>query len=252
VFGGVIDVPLAAAGAGDEHNRGRAAEVSVFHQDVFLLDCEMDGSPTWSRLWPPPTCNWKFAASLSATVLPSELQKNGGGVDAQSIVLASRPPGPPDRATTLAPRGRIAATCAVMDNALWVFGGACESGPKREVTLDDLWRLELVSNADGQMSCRDEWECILPLSERATLWFDSESDEDESDDSNAHAGNISNAIVAASANSQGTLAKKQQKEADKKARMELKRERQQEKCEDKTNKREMKKERQRTQARDAT
>merc|ERR1711972_366964 len=124
----------------------------------------------------------------------------------------------------------------------------CESGPKQEVTLDDLWRLDLESMAAGQISCGETWECVLSLSDRATVWFDSESDEDNDA---VDAVEAPGAIVASSTANGGTLAKKQQKEADKKARMEVKRLRQREKCEEKTNKREMKKEKQRAQARDA-
>merc|ERR1719460_3394649 len=94
----------------------------------------------------------------------------------------------PTDAPTGAPRGRIAAGCVVFGGSLWVFGGSCESGPRQEVTLDDLWRLPLeIETSSGS---EQAWECVLTLSERAMMWFDSESEDDDDEDEECEAGQV--------------------------------------------------------------
>jgi len=243
VFGGVLDMSV----PGQKKGRNASTEVSLYHNDVFLLDCEVGPAPVWSQLWPVPGSS--PAPVLDAASLPEELLSSGGGADALALV-AAKGQGPQAPAGPLpnAPRGRIGSSCAVVGGALWVFGGSCESGPRQEVTLDDLWRLELTQG-NSQAGCRHEWECILPLSERATMWFDSESEEDDEEDEDLSAA-PQHALVAVNNQGGGVLSKKQQKEDNKKARMEAKKEKQQEKCEDKLSKREQKKDRQRAQARE--
>lgn len=246
VFGGVRDVGISTGSAAD---KSKMKEVALFHQDVFLLDCDAVGGPLWTRLWPQPgDCIPKNA--LGPASLPSDVRDKGGGVDA--IVLATNAKGgrvDPNKMS--APRGRMASACTMVGNSLWIFGGSCEAGPRQEVTLDDLWRLDFVTDNGGNMSCGGNWECVLPLSDRATMWFDSES---ESDDEEEMEMDIDpeeakrNAGTLMTVNANNVLSKKQQKQEDKKARTELKRERQQEKCEDKSSKRELKKEQQRVQA----
>lgn len=51
------------------------------------------------------------------------------------------------------PRARINANMAVVKNTLWLFGGIVEIGD-REVTLDDLWKLDLVK-LDGWRRVKD-------------------------------------------------------------------------------------------------
>uniref|UniRef100_A0A7S4UGH6 BZIP domain-containing protein n=1 Tax=Alexandrium monilatum TaxID=311494 RepID=A0A7S4UGH6_9DINO len=148
----------------------------------------------------------------------------------------------------------MAAGCAVVGGALWVFGGACESGPRQEVTLDDLWRLELCPDGQGGIGCGGDWECLQPLSERATVWFD-DSDSDgeggggeEGEEDGGASGPHSGALATIPSAGAGVLSKRQQREEAKRARMEFKRERQREKCEEKLDKREAKRERQRQEA----
>eukprot|EP00931_Biecheleriopsis_adriatica_P047224 TRINITY_DN27193_c0_g1_i1.p1 TRINITY_DN27193_c0_g1~~TRINITY_DN27193_c0_g1_i1.p1 ORF type:complete len:824 (+),score=211.59 TRINITY_DN27193_c0_g1_i1:199-2472(+) len=266
VFGGVADHRVMGVGSGGASgSKARAAaEVSVFHQDVFLLDCSAalasEGRAHWTRLWPPPGGGMPAAplAAPRAEDLPAELLKKGGGADAQTLALVSyagrggKAARPADAAGD-APRGRMAAGCVVSGGSLWIFGGSCESGPKQEVTLDDLWRLDLhLQHEEGhvQVSCGERWQCVLPLSDRATVWFDdSDSDSDEEEEEESAPGAAARgALLETSRAGGGVLSKKQEKEEAKRARMELKRERQAEKCEEKTSKRELKKERQRQQA----
>jgi len=248
-----VPVPTGSAAKG---RGGGTAEVSFFHQDVFLLDCDAEGGPAWSRLWPLPGTGPAPAPADLVQALPAELRSKGGGADAGALAIFGGA-GASARAgeAQSAPRGRIAACCTAMDGHLWLFGGSCESGPRQEVTLDDLWRLELrvEEGGSGEVHCGERWECVLPLSDRATVWFDDSSDsEDEEDEEEEQEGSkareVSTALMPVKNAGGGVLSKKQQKAEAKQARMEVKRERQQEKCEEKTSKRDEKKERQRMQA----
>mmetsp|Transcript_24346 Transcript_24346/g.75761 ORF Transcript_24346/g.75761 Transcript_24346/m.75761 type:complete len:803 (+) Transcript_24346:76-2484(+) len=244
VFGGVVDfrVPASCRPA----SKG-AKEVSLFMNELFLLDCEAGRAAVWSRLWPAAGEGCPMPVPrLEPAALPPALLATGGGADALALMGTA---GAAAGAAAPAPRGRIAGGCAVVRQALWIFGGSCESGPRQEVTLDDLWRLELRVDEDGQVRCGAAWECVLPLSERATVWFDSESDDDNDDDETEATGDPSTkgSLVAVNGCS-GVLSRKQQKEETKRARMEFKREKQREKCEEKLDKRAAKRERQRAEA----
>ena len=247
VFGGVADHRVASSSS---DGTKRAAEVAVFHQDIFLLDCT--GTPRWTRLWPRP--GMQLTAAPEAAVLPEDLLTRGGGADAECLSLAVHQgaKAKSGEAARQAPRGRMAAGCMVAQGSFWVFGGACESGPKQEVTLDDLWRMPLMRTVKDdvvQIECGDRWECVLPLSDRATIWFESSDSEEDEDWEEPGKGYPSHGTLVEVKNpGGGVLSKKQQKEEAKRARMEIKRERQAEKCEEKTNKKELKKERQRQQA----
>lgn len=46
-----------------------------------------------------------------------------------------------------APRGRMAAGCTVASGSFWVFGGACESGPKQEATAEQALNLFLPGDS---------------------------------------------------------------------------------------------------------
>eukprot|EP00747_Dinoflagellata_sp_TGD_P031937 gnl/TRDRNA2_/TRDRNA2_135635_c0_seq1.p1 gnl/TRDRNA2_/TRDRNA2_135635_c0~~gnl/TRDRNA2_/TRDRNA2_135635_c0_seq1.p1 ORF type:complete len:802 (-),score=181.83 gnl/TRDRNA2_/TRDRNA2_135635_c0_seq1:111-2516(-) len=255
VFGGVVDlhVPAGSTVASKGQPQSKARDVSLFHGDLFLLNCDAgDGtSPVWSRLWPKPGTG--PVPEMDASKLPQNLLSKGGGADAHALVLfggAAAASCTTER--TSAPRGRIAASCVVSGGAFWIFGGSCEAGPRQEVTLDDMWRLELVQHPEerGTVTCREAWECISPLSERATVWFDdsddSSSDEEaEQEELRKQAGQ---AILPANNAGGGVLSKKQQKEANHQARMEAKRDKEREKCEEKLDKRALKIQKQREQA----
>ncbi|CAK9042647.1 unnamed protein product, partial [Durusdinium trenchii] len=81
VFGGVADHRVASNWS---DGTKRAADVAVFHQDLFLLDCT--GTPRWTCIWPRPGS--QLPASPQASVLPEELLARGGGADAACLALA--------------------------------------------------------------------------------------------------------------------------------------------------------------------
>merc|ERR1712194_424178 len=103
-----------------------------------------------------------------------------------------------------------------------------------------------MGNGSEQES--QEWECVLPLSERATMWFDSSDSEDDEDDAEEH--DVGNRLATIDERGSGVLSKKAQKQEAHTARMEAKQQRNEERNEEKTDKRELKKERQRAQARE--
>eukprot|EP00928_Gymnodinium_smaydae_P038152 TRINITY_DN26364_c1_g1_i2.p1 TRINITY_DN26364_c1_g1~~TRINITY_DN26364_c1_g1_i2.p1 ORF type:complete len:798 (+),score=123.49 TRINITY_DN26364_c1_g1_i2:44-2437(+) len=245
-FGGVTDVKASQTGkaASQQSKKSAGSEVSLFHNDVFLLDCgdasSASGEQTWTRLWPAPGTSPQPALVLPEQ-LSADLLRKGGGIDACALALvgdataAAAPPVAGKGAN--APRGRIAAVSVVQDGALWIFGGVCEAGPRQEVTLDDFWKLELNLDQAGSDA---KWENVLPLSDRATVWFDdsdssSDEEEDEVDQRSTARGGGQNTTALAVPHAGpggGVLSKKAQKEEAKRARMEVKRERQQEKCEE--------------------
>ncbi|CAK9013194.1 Heparan-alpha-glucosaminide N-acetyltransferase (Transmembrane protein 76) [Durusdinium trenchii] len=82
VFGGVADHRVASNWS---DGTKRAADVAVFHQDLFLLD------RTWSadvrlNLWTPS--RRRRPSTCQASVLPEELLARGGGADAACLALA--------------------------------------------------------------------------------------------------------------------------------------------------------------------
>jgi len=252
VFGGVLDLQRMGA-VGSSGRPAKETELSLFHNDVFLLDCGEDGSdPQWSRLWPTPGSG--MAAPLDLALLPKDVDVRGGGADVSALVPVSKSAKGNAAPAPLVPRGRMAAGCFMHDGALWLFGGSCESGPKQEVTLDDLWRLPLDVVEKSVSSSDAVWECVLPLSDRATVWFDSDdSSDDESDSETGAAGATCEAVVAASSavsakSGGGTLSKKAMKEEAKKARVEAKQQKMQEKCDEKLSRRDAKREKQRVAA----
>lgn len=68
------------------------------------------------------------------------------------------------------PRGRIGAQTWIANDELYVLGGSCESGDRKEFTLDDLWRFDL----DNKL-----WRPVLSLSERALGEDESSSEEED-------------------------------------------------------------------------
>jgi len=211
------------------------------------LDCTNGAAATWTRLWPTATSS--LAPLPSVTSLPEDLKAKGGGMDALAIISGDDPTSV-STARTRHPRGRMSASITCAADALWIFGGSCESGPRQEVTLDDMWSIQITSGTDGKnIHCASDWECVLPLSDRATVWFDSESEEeDEEEQLNGEGSQIRGDLVPLNNPGGGVLNKRQQKEEAKKMRVEVKKQRQMEKCEDKIDKRDLKRDRQRQQA----
>jgi hypothetical protein len=70
VFGGVLDIEVQKPSSSASSHGKSTKEVALFHNDVFLLDCECE-KPSWSRLWPQPGNN--IAPSVNPSMLPEEL-----------------------------------------------------------------------------------------------------------------------------------------------------------------------------------
>jgi len=86
---------------------------------------------------------------------------------ANSEVMVLGEDGAPVAVSRKTPLPRIKAQIVVRGNTAYLYGGILEVGD-REVTLDDLWSLELQK--------REEWVCIHPGSMHRQVWKGAESD----------------------------------------------------------------------------
>jgi len=86
---------------------------------------------------------------------------------AKSEVMMIDEDGTPKAASRKSPLPRIKAQIVVRGNTLYLYGGILEVGD-REVTLDDIWSLELQK--------REEWVCIHPGTMHRQVWKGAESD----------------------------------------------------------------------------
>lgn len=77
----------------------------------------------------------------------------------------------PEPVVGFEPLPRINAELVLYGNTLYVYGGLLEVGD-REVTLDDLWRLDLRK--------RDKWECVYPGTMHKQVWRGATHDDDDS------------------------------------------------------------------------
>jgi len=105
-----------------------------------------------------------------------KLYKVGGVV---SELLYSPGSGEAAPKTLPKPRGRINAAISIKANSMYLFGGVVELGDV-EVSLDDVWKLDLGS--------RPKWTCITPLSDECQAQLTGagaieESDSEDEDDS---------------------------------------------------------------------
>ena len=105
-----------------------------------------------------------------------KLYKVGGVV---SELLYSPGSGEAAPKTLPKPRGRINAAISIKANSMYLFGGVIELGDV-EVSLDDVWRLDLGN--------RPKWTCITPLSDECQAQLtgggaidESDSDQDDSE-----------------------------------------------------------------------
>ena len=105
-----------------------------------------------------------------------KLYKVGGVV---SELLYSPGSGEAAPKTLPKPRGRINAAISIKANSMYLFGGGVELGDV-EVSLDDVWRLDLGN--------RPKWTCITPLSDECQAQLtgggaidESDSDQDDSE-----------------------------------------------------------------------
>jgi hypothetical protein len=86
---------------------------------------------------------------------------------AKSEVMIIGEDGTPKAASRKSPLPRIKSQIVVRGNTLYVYGGILEVGD-REVTLDDIWSLDLQK--------REEWVCIHPGTMHRQVWKGAESD----------------------------------------------------------------------------
>eukprot|EP00958_Prasinococcus_capsulatus_P016544 scaffold1832_cov362-Prasinococcus_capsulatus_cf.AAC.5 len=93
-----------------------------------------------------------------------------GGVVSELLYSPSSGERPPKNQPK--PRGRINAHVAVSGNTMWMYGGLVEIGDQ-EITLDDIWRLDL-NKLDG-------WACIAQPTATEALWHYTSDDESDSD-----------------------------------------------------------------------
>mmetsp|Transcript_18729 Transcript_18729/g.28449 ORF Transcript_18729/g.28449 Transcript_18729/m.28449 type:complete len:817 (+) Transcript_18729:106-2556(+) len=89
----------------------------------------------------------------------------------RSEVMSLRDDGSPEAVSRTAPLPRIKAQIVVRGNSLILYGGILEVGD-REVTLDDVWSLELQK--------REEWICIHEGSMHKQVWKGVASDDEKS------------------------------------------------------------------------
>jgi len=94
--------------------------------------------------------------------------KSNGPIDS-SRILKLNSDGKPSAIETASPLPRINAAMAVKNNTLYIFGGLLEVGD-REITLDDLWSIDLQK--------REEWSCIWRGSMHQQVWKGVDSDLD--------------------------------------------------------------------------
>lgn len=82
---------------------------------------------------------------------PLGLEMDGKQIVASSVMAINRESDAPEAVERSEPLPRINASVVVRGHALYVFGGILEVGD-REVTLDDMWTLDLRK--------RDAWNCL--------------------------------------------------------------------------------------------
>eukprot|EP00523_Entomoneis_sp_CCMP467_P022760 CAMPEP_0168829198 /NCGR_PEP_ID=MMETSP0727-20121128/898_1 /TAXON_ID=265536 /ORGANISM="Amphiprora sp., Strain CCMP467" /LENGTH=779 /DNA_ID=CAMNT_0008882403 /DNA_START=3521 /DNA_END=5860 /DNA_ORIENTATION=+ len=102
----------------------------------------------------------------------SEVSKNAGQVVASSSVMVMNPDTQkPEAVHRNEPLPRIKSTLVIVGTTLYVYGGLLEVGD-REVTLDDLWCLDLKKRAG--------WTCIWQGTMHKQVWRGAIHDDDDS------------------------------------------------------------------------
>eukprot|EP00397_Hematodinium_sp_SG-2012_P025480 GEMP01026627.1.p1 GENE.GEMP01026627.1~~GEMP01026627.1.p1 ORF type:complete len:639 (+),score=174.93 GEMP01026627.1:148-2064(+) len=107
------------------------------------------------------------------------------------------------------PCGRFASQCAVLQGALWIFGGSCEY-EEQERTLDDLWRFDFQSR---------RWQNVVPPSERSGVWH--EEPEEQKPVASAPSTGCTTVSLVCDIDPMG-LSKKERVKWEKRQRMEVK------------------------------
>jgi Domain of unknown function (DUF4110)/Kelch motif/Galactose oxidase, central domain len=92
-------------------------------------------------------------------------------ISSSSVMVLNSQTKLPEPVPRTEPLPRMQARLAVIDRTLYVYGGLLEVGD-REITLDDLWSLNLVD--------RQAWKCIFPGTMHQQVWRGSTADDEDS------------------------------------------------------------------------
>jgi len=79
-----------------------------------------------------------------------------------------------DKAVFVLPCPRMNAYCAVKKNSLYLYGGVFEDDDEKEITLNDLWSIDLKK--------MDGWNQLHESDDTGADWKDEESDNEDDDD----------------------------------------------------------------------
>lgn len=93
------------------------------------------------------------------------------GVKSSSVMSLNPETRTPEAVARSEPLPRIKASMVVSGHTLYLYGGLLEVGD-REITLDDLWSLDLKK--------RNKWECIFPGTMHKQVWRGAVHDDDDS------------------------------------------------------------------------
>ncbi|KAJ7956107.1 Kelch domain-containing protein 4 [Quillaja saponaria] len=124
------------------------------HEEATDMDCSV------GDISQDLETNMNIVDGVSGTISEGQPHVNGTKLDTQNSL--------PE---IVKPCGRINSCMVVGRDTLYIYGGMMENRD-REITLDDLYSLNL--------SKLDEWKCIIPASE--SEWLEASEDEDNEDD----------------------------------------------------------------------
>jgi hypothetical protein len=113
----------------------------------------------------------------------SKFQNDSSKEQSVDVVSGTDPTIPKSQSGRVVPLPRIKPALVVRNNTLYLYGGLLEVG-SREVTLDDMWSLDLQK--------REQWVCIFEGSMNQHAWKGEESDGESNVSSTVHDdGNVS-------------------------------------------------------------
>ena len=92
-------------------------------------------------------------------------------ITSSSVMALNPETNAPEAVARTEPLPRINTSMLVRGNTLYLFGGILEVGD-REVTLDDMWALDLRK--------REKWECLWPGTMHKQVWRGAIHDDDDS------------------------------------------------------------------------
>jgi len=178
-------------------------EKGTAHTDMYSLT-EESGKWKWTKLKDSGNKPWPRSNFAVAQMNPTRLVLFGGVTDEdeeesiESIFFNSmfcldlsshrwfpmelRKPkaaneeegGDGDKAVFVLPCPRMNAYCAVKKNSLFLYGGVFEDDDEKEITLNDLWSIDLKK--------MDGWNQLHESDDTGADWKDEESDNEDEDD----------------------------------------------------------------------